>query len=127
MSDLKNLSEQWLEAKTLEQDAVARRRRLEDEMRKCLKIEDSEEGTVSSVVGNYKIKASCRINRKIDPQQFLMLANDANIEVQDFTRWKCELIQSAWKKQPEHVQQTLSRAITTEPGRATFTVETITE
>jgi len=127
MSDLKNLSEQWLEAKTLEQDAVARRRVLEDQMRQCLKIEDAEEGTVTSMVGPYKIKAACRVNRKIDPEKFLMLANDAKIEVQDFTRWKCELIQSAWKKQPEYVQQVLSRAITTEPGRATFSVEVITD
>jgi hypothetical protein len=123
--DLKNLSEQWLEAKTLERDAAERRRVLEDQMRRCLKIEDAEEGTVSSVVGNYKIKASCRINRKIDPEQFLMLANESKIEVQDFTRWKCELVMSAWKKQPEFVQQVLSRAITTEPGRATFSVEVI--
>ena len=125
MSDLKNLSEQWLEAKTLEQNAAARRKLIEDQMRKCLKIADNEEGTVSSVIDKYKVKAACRINRKIDPEQFLMLANDAKIEVQEFTRWKCELIMSAWKKQPEFVQQVLSRAITAEPGRATFTVETL--
>jgi len=123
--DLKKLSEQWLEAKTLERDAAERRRVIEDQMRQCLKIEDSEEGTVTSLIGPYKIKAACRVNRKIDPEKFLMLANDAKIEVQDFTRWKCELVMSAWKKQPEYVQQVLSRAITAEPGRATFTVETI--
>jgi len=123
--DLKNLSEQWLEAKTLERDAAERRRVLEDQMRRCLKIEDAEEGTVTSLVGPYKVKAACRVNRKIDPEKFLMLANESKIEVQDFTRWKCELVMSAWKKQPEFVQQVLSRAITAEPGRATFSVEVI--
>ena len=124
--DLKNLSEQWLEAKTLERDAAERRRVLEDQMRQCMKIEDNEEGTVSTLIGPYKVKANCRINRKIDPEKFLMLANDAQIDVSEFTKWKCELVMSAWKKQTPYIQQKLSKAITTEPGRPTFSVE-ITE
>ena len=123
MSDLKNLSQQWLEAKTLERDAAERRRVLEDQMRRCMKIEDSEEGTVSTKVDNYKIKATCRINRKIDPEKFLLLANDAGIDVSKFTKWKCELQMSAWKQQSDDVQSALLPAITTEPGRATFSVE----
>ena len=124
--DLKNLSEQWLEAKTLERDAAERRRVLEDQMRQCMKIEDNEEGTVSTLIGPYKVKANCRINRKIDPEKFLMLANDAQIDVSEFTKWKCELVMSAWKKQTPYIQQKLSKAITAEPGRPTFSVE-ITE
>ena len=121
--DLKNLSEQWLEAKTLERDAAERRRVLEDQMRKCMKIEDNEEGTVSTLIGPYKVKANCRINRKIDPEKFLMLANDAQIDVSEFTKWKCELVMSAWKKQTPETQSALSKAITAEPGRPTFSVE----
>ena len=124
--DLKNLSEQWLEAKTLERDAAERRRVLEDQMRQCMKIEDNEEGTVSTLIGPYKVKANCRINRKIDPEKFLLLANDAQIDVSEFTKWKCELVISAWKKQTPYIQQKLSKAITVEPGRPTFSVE-ITE
>lgn len=126
MSDLNNLSQQWLEAKTLERDAMERRRTIELEMAKCLKLQDSDEGTISHVSGPYKIKAACRINRKIDPEQFLLLANDAKIDVATFTRWKCELNMSEWKKQPPFVQQALSSAITAEPGRPTFSIE-ITE
>lgn len=126
MSDLNNLSQQWLEAKTLEKDAAERRRIIEDQMRMCLKIEETEEGTVTSLIGNYKIKANCRINRKIDPEKILLLANDAKIDVATFTRWKCELNMSEWKKQTPFVQQALSAAITAEPGRPTFNVE-ITE
>ena len=126
MSDLNNLSQQWLEAKTLERDAAERRRIIEDQMRMCLKIEESEEGTISTVIGGYKIKANCRINRKIDPEQFLMLANDAKIDVTGFTRWKCDLNMTEWKKQTPFVQQALSAAITAEPGRPTFSIE-ITE
>ena len=124
--DLKNLSEQWLEAKTLERDAAERRRVVEDQMRQCMKIEDNEEGTVSTLIGPYKVKANCRINRKIDPEKFLMLANDAQIDVSEFTKWKCELVMSAWKKQTPETQNALSKAITAEPGRPTFSVE-ITE
>lgn len=126
MSDLNNLSQQWLEAKTLERDAMERRRTIELEMAKCLKLQDSDEGTVSHVSGPYKIKAACRINRKIDPEQFLLLANDAKIDITEFTKWKCELVMSAWKKQTPFVQQALSKAITAEPGKPTFTIE-ITE
>lgn len=126
MSDLKNLTEQWIEAKTLERDAVERRRILEDQMRRCLKIAESEEGVVTHVLDNYKIKATCRVNRKIDPEKFLLLANDGQIDISTFTRWKCELIMSEWRKQDEAVQHALSEAITTEPGRPTFSVD-ITE
>lgn len=126
MSELKNLSEQWLECKTLERDAAERRRIIEDQMRKSMKIEDSEEGTVSTLVGPYKIKANCRINRKIDPEKFLLLANDAQVDISKFTRWKCELIMSEWRKQDVAVQHELSQAITAEPGRPTFSID-ITE
>ena len=51
MPDLNNLSQQWLEAKTLERDAMERRRTIELEMAKCLKLQDSDEGTVSHVSG----------------------------------------------------------------------------
>ena len=125
MYSLKNLSEQWLEAKTLERDAAERRRVLEDQMRKCLKIEPDEEGTVASVVDNYKVKAVCRMTRKIDPEKFLMLANDAQIDISQFTKWKCELQMGEWKKQSDEIKNALLPAITTEPGRATFSVDTL--
>lgn len=121
--DLINLSEQWLEAKEAEREAVERRRQLEDQMRKAMKLEESEEGTVSTLVGRYKVKANCRVNRKIDPEKFLMLANDAQIDISKFTRWKCELVMSEWRKVDEAVQHELSQAITTEPGRPTFSID----
>lgn len=123
MNALKDLSAQWLEAKEQERAAVERRRVLEDEMRKMLKISEAEEGTIKHVADCYIIKANCRINRKIDPERFLLLANQANINVQEFTRWKCELIMSAWKKQSDEVQKALSSAITSEPGRPTFSID----
>ena len=68
-------------------------------------------------------RSNCRVNRKIDPEQILFLANQAQIDISDFTKWKCELVISAWKKQSADVQKALSGAITTEPGRPTFSIE----
>lgn len=124
---IEELSAAWLEAKETERDAAERRRKIEDQMRQSLKIEESEERTVKQVAGSYVVKANCRVNRKIDPEHFLRLANDAKVDVSGFTRWKCELVMAEWKKQPAYVQQTLSNAITAEPGRATFSVELISE
>lgn len=121
--DLIQLSERWLEAKEAEREAVDQRRQIEDQMRKAMKLEESEEGTVSTLVGRYKVKANCRVNRKIDPEKFLLLANDAQIDVSTFTKWKFELVMSAWRKQDETIQRALSAAITAEPGRPTFSIE----
>lgn len=124
---IEELGAAWLEAKEAEKTAADNRRKIEDQMRQALKIEDAEERTVKQTAGNYVIKANCRVNRKIDPEHFLRLANDAKVDVSGFTRWKCELVLGEWKKQPAYVQQTLSNAITAEPGRATFSVELISE
>ena len=40
--DLIQLSERWLEAKETEREAVEQRRQLEDQMRKAMKLEESE-------------------------------------------------------------------------------------
>ena len=78
---------------------------------------------VKQVADNYVIKATCRINRKIDPEKFLLLANNAGIDVSQFTKWKCELQMKEWKQLPEETRATLAPAITSEPGRPTFSVE----
>lgn len=127
MDHLQALSERWLEAKELERSAAEDRRKIEDDIRKALKIAESEEGTVKQDAGPYVIKANCRINRKVDPEKFLMLANDSQIDISTFTKWKCELVMSAWRKQDVATQQALSAAITSEPGRATFSIESIKE
>jgi hypothetical protein len=124
MQTLQTLSERWQAAKTAERQAAEERRQIEDEMRKALKLSESEEGTVKQVIGNTVVKATCRINRKIDAERFLMLANSADINVQPITRWKAELIMSAWKALPEEHKAILAPAITAEPGRPTFSVET---
>ena len=123
MQILKALSDQWLEAKTLERDAAERRRLIEDEMRKAMKIAQDEDGTVKQKVDGYVIKANCRINRKVDPEKLLTLADAAGINIQPFTRWKAELIMSGWKEQSDEVRSILAPAITSEPGRPTFSVE----
>ena len=119
----KSHAQRWLELKEIERSAAEERRQLEDQMRKDLKIADDEEGTVKHVVDDYTIKANCRISRKINPETFLMLADREGIQFNEFTKWKCDLIMSAWRKQPPEIVKALMPAITTEPGRATFTIE----
>ena len=120
---LQSLSEQWLEAKEIEREAAERRRAIEDQMRKAMHLTGEEEGSVKQKLNNCVVKANCRINRRIDVEKFLHIANANHIDVTTFTRWKAELVMSAYRDLPAETKAALAPAITAEPGRPTFSVD----
>ena len=124
MSDIDDLAAAWEEAKNAERAAVEKRRMLEDQMKLMLKIEDAEEGTVKHDSKRYTIKAVCRINRKIDSEKLLDIANHANLadHLHVLFRWTPELNISAWKDADDDVKRAFSAAITANPGRPSFTI-----
>lgn len=124
MSDIDDLAAAWEEAKNAERAAVEKRRILEDQMKLMLKIEETEEGTVKHDSKRFTIKAICRINRKIDSEKLLDIANQADLadHLHVLFRWTPELNMSAWKDADDDVKRAFSAAITANPGRPSFTI-----
>jgi hypothetical protein len=64
------------------------------------------------------------MNRKINAEklQELALANGLDEHLSSLFRWKPELASAAWKAADESITRPLLGAITTTPGRPTFTI-----
>jgi hypothetical protein len=118
------LYQRWLDAKKLETAAVKDRRELEDSMVKEFALPKDLEGTVNHEVGGYKIKMEGKINKKIDSDKLQMLAAEAGLSehLSSLFRWKPEINVKAWDSAADAVTGPLLGAITSTPGRPTFTI-----
>ena len=121
---MNTLYQRWLDAKKLETAAVKDRRELEDSMVKEFALPKDLEGTVNHEVGGYKIKMEGRINRKVDSDKLQMLAAEAGLSehLSSLFRWKPEINVKAWDAAADAVTGPLLDAITSTPGRPTFTI-----
>jgi len=118
------LYQRWLDAKKLETAAVADRRELEDLMVAELSIAKDLDRTVNFEVDGYKIKLEGKINKKIDGDKLQMLAAEAGLSehLSSLFRWKPEINAKAWGAAADAVTGPLLGAITSTPGRPTFTI-----
>jgi hypothetical protein len=121
---MNTLYQRWLDAKKLEAAAVAERRQLEDQMAEEFAIPKDLDGTVNHQVDGYKIKMEGRINKKIDADKLQMLAAEAGLSehLSSLFRWKPEINAKVWNSAAEAVTQPLLGAITSTPGRPTFSI-----
>jgi len=121
---MNTLYQRWLDAKKLEAAAVAERRQLEDQMAEEFGLPKDLDGTVNHQVDGYKIKMEGRINKKIDADKLQMLAAEAGLSehLSSLFRWRPELNTVQWKSCSEEIKQVLSGAITSTPGRPTFSI-----
>jgi hypothetical protein len=121
---MNTLYQRWLDAKKLETAAVADRRALEDQMAEDFGLPKDLDGTVNHQVDGYKIKMEGRINKKIDADKLQMLAAEAGLSehLSSLFRWKPEINAKAWSAAAEAVTQPLLGAITSTPGRPTFSI-----
>lgn len=119
-----NLYQRWLDAKKLEAAAVAERRQLEDQMAEAFALPKDLDGTVKREIDGYVIKMEGRINKKIDADKLQMLAAEAGISehLSSLFRWKPEINAKAWGAAADAVTGPLLGAITSTPGRPTFTI-----
>ena len=119
-----SLYQRWLDAKKLEAAVVAERRQLEDQMVTEFTIPKDLDGTVNHELDGYKIKIEGRINKKIDADKLQMLAAEAGLSehLSSLFRWKPEINAKAWNSAAEAVIKPLLDAITSTPGRPTFTI-----
>jgi hypothetical protein len=121
---MNTLYQRWLDAKKLETAAVAERRELEDQMVETFAIPKDLDGTVKHAIDGYVIKTEGRINKKIDADKLQVLAAEAGLSehLSNLFRWKPEINVKVWNAAAEAVTQPLLGAITSTPGRPTFSI-----
>lgn len=118
------LYQEWLDAKARETAAVADRRNLEDQMVVAFHVPKNLDTTIKQELDGYVIKMEGRINKKIDADKLQMLAAEAGLSehLTSLFRWKPEIIAKAWGAADEAITKPLLDAITSTPGRPTFTI-----
>jgi len=124
-SDLNELSQLWLEAKEKERMAVEARRIYEDRMLSLIGIAQNLDGTENACTEQgYAIKVVGRLNRKVDSDKLQELAIEAGLQdhLSSLFRWKPEINAAVWKAADESITNPLLGAITTTPGRPSFSI-----
>ena len=118
------LAAAWTAAKEAERVAVENRRELEDQMRELVGFAETTEGTATTDAGQYRVKITGRIDRKVDAElvQELAAENGLTEHLGALFRWKPEINLSAWKSADESITRALSGAITAKPGRPSFSI-----
>jgi hypothetical protein len=124
-ADIEYLVRLWESSKLAEADAMQKRRRFEDLIVEALEIPESLDGTENFDVGNYKLKIVGRLNRKIDAEKLAEIAKENGLSdhLQSLFRWKAEMNVTAWKSAAEAITRPLLGAVTTEPGRPSFSIQ----
>ena len=124
MTDLATLSAAWLIAKQQETDATARRRDIEDHMARLAAVPSDLDGTTGFEAGQYALKITGRIDRKVDADKLQALAIEHGLtdQLSSLFRWKPEINMTAWKQASPEIVRPLADAITAKPGRPSFKV-----
>lgn len=122
---LSDLSAQWIAAKEAEKSAQEERRLIEDRMLSLIGLPEAFEGTENAEAGEYKIKLVGRLNHKIDADRLQEIAAEHGLtdHLGSLFRWKPEINARVWKAADESITNTLLEAITTTPGRPSFSIE----
>ena len=120
------LYQQWIEAKQSEKASQEKRRWIEDQLIHELNIQ-TKEGTDTLKDQGYKVKITQRFNKSIDSDLLQEIAAEHGLthHLSALFRWKPEVDAKAWKAADASITEPLQAAITTKPGRPSFTIETI--
>jgi len=124
MSDIERLSRAWLAAKEQERVAVDTRRAIEDSLGELMGVTEMLDGTLSLNVGDMKVKAVGRINYKVNSEILTDLVREHDLQAQAdiLFRFKPELSVREWKNLDAEMRDIFSDAITTQAGRASFSI-----
>jgi len=121
---MKILIKTWLDAKQAEAEAILARREAEDAMTKLFSISEQLDGTVNKEMDGYQVKIVGRMTRKIDSDLLQEVAAETGLSehLSSLFRWKPEIDAKAWKAADASITTPLLAAITTTPGRASFSI-----
>jgi hypothetical protein len=114
----------WEAAKALEKQSVANRRDAEDKMVKALGVAKDLDGTKTFMFEEYKLSVVGRIDRKVDSEKVQELAAEHGLQehLGSLFRWKPEINAAVWSSTNEDITKLLLPAITSKPGRPSFTI-----
>jgi len=129
MTTIEKLIIEWLSAKQAEAEAVEHRRAIEDDLTAALKVDPQHEGVVSHKFDAYTVKITSRLTRKIDADKLQEIAaeHDLTSHLSELFRWKPEIDIRAWKASADSVTKPLLQAITTTPGRPSYSITAISK
>ena len=118
------LFEDWMRAKRDEQNAIARRRKIEDQLIAQEGVPEALDGTFNVEKGGFKVKVTGRINRKVDGDALQEIAAEHGLSehLSSLFRWKPEINMAVWKATSPEITQPLAQAITARPGRPSFSI-----
>ncbi len=124
MSELKELSAQWLSYKNAEDHATTERRKVEDKIVKFLAIPENFESTETAEPEGFVVKIAGRIDRKVDGEKVQELAAEFGLtdHLSKLFRWKPEINMAVWKSTDESITKPLAAAITAKSGRPSFKI-----
>ena len=123
--DLSQLCETWMQAKQAEAMAVETRRKIEDQVVSMIGLPETFEGTENAeAAGGYRIKIVGRMTRKVDADKVQEIAAEHGLteHLSALFRWKPEMNVSIWKATDSSITEPLLDAITTSPGRPSFSI-----
>ena len=120
-----SIYQDWIDAKEAERAAIERRREIEDRLVAEFEIPETLDGTRNIDADGYKVKIVGRMNRKIDADALQEVALESGLSeyLSTLFRWKPDIIAAAWKAADASITDIFLSAITTEPGRPSFTIE----
>lgn len=124
-TELEDLTAEWASWKETERVAVERRRAIEDRIVELVRLDQAYEGTTTTELTGHKLKIVSRFTRKVDSTKLQELAAEAGIteHLSALFRWTPEIAAAAWKAADPSITQALLPAITTTPGRPSFSLE----
>lgn len=124
---LELLAEAWMQAKEDERGATERRREIEDQIRALANIADDSEGVQNVDAGAWKVKVTCRLDRKVDSDKLQDIAAEHGLSdhLSTLFRWKPEINAKAWDRADPAITTALAGAITTKPGRPSFAIQPV--
>lgn len=116
-----NLIQLWQDAKRREVEAQTERRNIEDMLIAKLGISEHDEGTKTFGL----VKVTCRMNQTIDSEKLQEIAaeNGVSEHLSNLFRWKPEINKKAWDATASEITTPLLSAITTRPGRPSFSIK----
>jgi hypothetical protein len=119
-----NIYQQWQDAKAREAEATAERREIEDQMVAQFNVPSTLDKTANFEADGYKVKIEGRINRKInsDKLQEIAIEHGLMAHLECLFRWKPEINAAVWKSTDPAITTPLLDAITSTPGRPSFTI-----
>lgn len=118
------LAAEWMDLKEQERKIVERRREVEDALLVYYAIDENLNTTCTLKLSGFKAKVTGRMNQKVDPDLLQELAAEAGVShlLTELFRWKAEINKKKWDDTDSKITSALSGAITTTPGRPSFSI-----